>query len=153
MKRKLQEKYGDHLFISEVCGRKNVVCFKDMATRLMNEKWCEDRDGDVSRESERIVVTAAKLIKAGIREMANNTTCYPASLVLRDPEAAKQWVPRLLQTFMKILITVKLKQTQATTVLFNLHDRVPFWLQFRLVLVCMLIKHLVHPHAIICCRG
>jgi len=27
---KLQERYGDHIFFAEVCGRKNVIRFSDM---------------------------------------------------------------------------------------------------------------------------
>ena len=40
LKQMLQEQYRN--FLSEVGGRDNVVCFKDMATHIINEKWYTD---------------------------------------------------------------------------------------------------------------
>lgn len=41
LKQKLQDRYRDHLFFGEVSGRKNVVCFCDMASLIINDKWYE----------------------------------------------------------------------------------------------------------------
>ena len=37
LKRKLVEYYGDHIFFTELPGRPNLVCFKDMASFLLNK--------------------------------------------------------------------------------------------------------------------
>ena len=39
MKRKLEEFYGDHIFFASVSGRKNVICFRNMASCIINEAW------------------------------------------------------------------------------------------------------------------
>ena len=32
IKRKLIDKYGDHLFFAEIAGKSNVICFRNMAS-------------------------------------------------------------------------------------------------------------------------
>ncbi len=63
-KQKLQEHYKDSIFFAEVGGRDNVICFKDLAKHIVNEKWYSDRKDSIEDEAERIVSAAAKLIKA-----------------------------------------------------------------------------------------
>ena len=36
--KKLKDRYSDHLFFAEINGRKNVLCFKNMANCIINEK-------------------------------------------------------------------------------------------------------------------
>ena len=43
LKNKLKEKYEEHIFFAEIKGRANVVCFKDFASYLVNEKWYKER--------------------------------------------------------------------------------------------------------------
>ena len=39
IKKKLQEKYSDNIFFAEVAGRKNVICFKIMASYIASDTW------------------------------------------------------------------------------------------------------------------
>ena len=64
---KLKEKYKDSLYFAEVNGRSDVVCFSNMVNYIANDKWCESRKLDKTKEVERIVITAAKIIMAKIR--------------------------------------------------------------------------------------
>ena len=43
IKKKLQEKYSDNIFFAEVAGRKNVICFKDMASYIVSDTWYAER--------------------------------------------------------------------------------------------------------------
>ena len=43
IKQKLEERYGEYVFFTEVCGRKNVICFKNMASTIISDKWYTDR--------------------------------------------------------------------------------------------------------------
>jgi hypothetical protein len=110
LKRKLEEKYCDDIFFSEVCGRKNVICFQNMASRLINEKWYADRSCNVADESIRIVTAAAKLIQAQIRESMYTVDEYPLTNDLCNITNAKGWVPSLLMTFMSNVVKDELKQ-------------------------------------------
>ena len=49
MKKKLQERYGDNIFFADVCGRKNVLCFRNMAQCIINDKWYADREDDAGK--------------------------------------------------------------------------------------------------------
>ena len=51
LKQKLQDCYRDHLFFVEVNGRKNVVCFRDMASPIINNKWYEAKRDNIEDKS------------------------------------------------------------------------------------------------------
>ena len=68
LKKKLKDRYSDHLYFAEINGRKNVLCFKNMANYIINEKWYEKRQINVDDEATRIVITATKLIREEIQE-------------------------------------------------------------------------------------
>jgi hypothetical protein len=110
LKRKLEEKYGEHIFFSEVAGKRNVICFRNMATCVIHEKWYSDRRTEIADESVRVVVAAAKLIKAQIREMVCDMDKYPTNTQFDDVESAKKWVPTLLQAFMENVACDSVKQ-------------------------------------------
>ena len=38
LKKKLKDRHSDHLYFAEINGRKNVVCFKNMANYITNAK-------------------------------------------------------------------------------------------------------------------
>ena len=44
LKQKLQEHYKEHIFFANVEGCENVVCFKNMAMYIINEKWQSSRN-------------------------------------------------------------------------------------------------------------
>ena len=62
LKQKLQEHYQEHIFFANVEGHENVVCFRNMAKFIINEKWHSSRNG-MENEAEWIVTTAAKIIR------------------------------------------------------------------------------------------
>ena len=39
IKQKLQECYNENIFFTELSGQKNVVCLKNMAELIINNKW------------------------------------------------------------------------------------------------------------------
>ena len=51
LKQKLQYCYRDHLFFAEANGRKNVVCFRDMASLIINDKWYEAKRDNIEDKS------------------------------------------------------------------------------------------------------
>jgi len=110
LKEKLTERYGNHIVFAEVRGRKNVICWKKMASYIINTRWYEDRKIDVDDDSERIVITAAKLLKAAIREASYSTDAYPSSTEFADVQSARSWIPRLLNSFLDHLVHSDIKK-------------------------------------------
>ena len=76
LKQKLQELYQEHIFFANVEGRENVVCFKNMAKYIINEKWQSSRDS-MEDKAEWIVSTAAKIIRDEIQEKLYDCKTYP----------------------------------------------------------------------------
>lgn len=111
LKRKLVERYGDHIVFSEVNGRRDVVCFKNVSAYIISDKWYTDRHRDVLTESQRVVHAAAKLIAASIRDMKFDAKVYPSSSAIQECQEDGKWVPSLLQLFLKTLISSKTKQS------------------------------------------
>ena len=67
-KQKLQEKYKDNIFFAEVSGRKNVVCFRNMADWIINDQWYKNKVLNAEDEAKRIIETAAEIIKNDLKE-------------------------------------------------------------------------------------
>ena len=110
LKQKLQEHYKEFIFFAEVEGRGNVVCFKNMAKYIINEKWYSEKKADIEDEAERIVITAAKIIRAEIRDKEYNLKSYPTNDDISSIEKSSEWIPRHLQTLMKTIVSSELKQ-------------------------------------------
>ena len=87
LKQKLQDKYKDFIFFAEVQGRKNVVCLRNMADFIINDKWYEAKKQNIQDKSERIIACAAKIIKLEIRQMTFKTDTYLSIHDIRDTDA------------------------------------------------------------------
>ena len=111
LQRLLKERYGEDLFIACKGNRRNVVCLQNMAKRVINDKWYEEREMDFDKECERIVQSAAEIIKADVRQTDYSTDEYPVPHAINNKLLSKQWVPKLLQLFLKTLMSDELKQT------------------------------------------
>ena len=48
LKAKRIDRYGDHIFFGEVRGRKNVICFEEMCSFIVSDKWYSERNSDIS---------------------------------------------------------------------------------------------------------
>ena len=108
LKQKLQEKYKEKLYFAEIDGRANVVCFQDMVDFIVNEAWYEERERNKAKDAERIIITAAKLIMAEIREKKYDRSVYPKNDDIKTPRDS--WLPKLLKVFLEVLIKYDLKQ-------------------------------------------
>jgi hypothetical protein len=111
LQRLLEKHYGkDRVFISQQAGRRNIVCFRDMASFIVHKQWEEARSSDISTESHRIVETAAKLIRAELKEQKYDMDSYPSLYDVKNIDVCRKFVPPLLQTLFQTLVTNDLKQ-------------------------------------------
>ena len=105
MKTKLLEKYGDRIFFSEMNGKSDIVCFRDTAEMLINEKWYHDKNENCEDdEAKRILELAAKIILGQIRLTEFDVANYPSNDIITNIEKGKNWVPSYLRHFMEALI-------------------------------------------------
>ena len=74
---------------------------------IVNDAWYEERKRNKHKDAERIIVTAAKLIMAEIQEK-EYTSVYPKTDEIRNPSGMP--LPKLLKTFLEVLIKPDLKQ-------------------------------------------
>ena len=110
LKIKLKERYLQSVYFAEIDGRAYVVCFRDMVSYILNDKWYESRKMNKADDAERIVIAAAKLIMAEIREMRYDISIYPTHNDIVCPEKQKEWMPKKLKKLLEILISQPVKQ-------------------------------------------
>jgi len=106
LKRKLLMRYGDHVFFSFLAGKRNILCFRDMCSYIINEHHERLLHGD--NDSERIVKLAGKLIAAQLHELSTNLNSYPTKQDMASDDM--KCIPSLLQLLLGILVPNKLKQ-------------------------------------------
>jgi len=106
----LRQRYGQDIQFSSVEGRRDVVCFVNTATRIINDKWYAERNQDVHKERDRIILTAARLIRGAIREAEYSVTSYPSPAAVADKSQAMEWLPQPLQLLLQNIIGNELKQ-------------------------------------------
>ena len=110
---------------------KNVVCFRDMASLIINDKWYEAKRDNIQDESERIVLAAAKIIKAQIRELSYSMGFHPSNDDIRDVDAACQWLPSVSQMFLQPIIKSTMKRASIGQCLVQSarpRSAIPLWL-------------------------
>jgi len=101
-----------HIVFSEMSGRRDVVCFGEMCSYFISDKWYADRKADPAEESVRIVRTADKRIAFAVRDLMLCTDQYLTSDDMSGSTANNgQWVPGLLQVITKELVSSCTKHT------------------------------------------
>ena len=100
LKQKLQERYGNKLYFAEIKGKSNV-CFQN--DRLLPKRFVErKKTKDKEKGAERIVMTAAKVIMAEIREKKYDTSTYPKTTDIHNTTG--DCIPKLLKAFLQALV-------------------------------------------------
>lgn len=67
LKCELSEKYKNRIVFADVCGCKNVICFRNMCSYVLSDKWYNDRKENANDDTQRIITSAGKLIANEIR--------------------------------------------------------------------------------------
>ena len=81
-----------------------------MASYIVNDKWYFERKEDIEVEAECIVIAAAKIIRAEIREKNYDSKSYATNEDIANIDNGREWIPHHLQTFLKITVQPELKQ-------------------------------------------
>ena len=110
LKEKLMKRYGDKVFCGTINNKKDVVCFVETASSIVNDAWYQSRKQNSDDDSERIMKTAAKIIIAELRSISYDTSVYPSTSDVGDVDKNVEWLPKYLRTFMKSLIKPPLLQ-------------------------------------------
>ena len=105
MKQKLQEYYGNKIFITEKVGVPNVVTFLPTAETIINNFYNENKRESIDDEKMRIIQTAAKLIKDDIMcsECFLTSDEYPVIEEI-NIETVLSSIPMSLRIFLNLVI-------------------------------------------------
>lgn len=78
LKNLLLEHFKERIIVSNVSGRKNIVCLSDTVHKII-DTWYKERDRNLESEKLRIVLAAADIIKEDIQKMAYDHETYPGT--------------------------------------------------------------------------
>ena len=104
LKKSLETKYGEEIFFAEIGGKSNVICFKNMAKRIVADMWHNEKGENIDDECERIITAAAKLIRSAIKSARFDCSEYPSEEDIKNLEKGKNWLPSSLKSFMQSLL-------------------------------------------------
>ena len=94
MKRKLKAEYGKSIIITEVSGKSGVSCLTGCMNSILTDKWYSDRKQDIVEEENRVIQTAAMLIRRDIRSCAYDCDAFPSAEQIAS--GGGELVPRTL---------------------------------------------------------
>ena len=104
LKRKLKDCYGDHVFLAEMYGRNDVVCFRNMANYILNERCYSDWKSDSTQDAYTIIQSTAQIIREEVCETTFTKADYPSTGDIMDIEKGKEYMPPSLKTWLANLI-------------------------------------------------
>ena len=104
LKQKLLERYRDNIYFAQLPGRENVIGFRNMTDQILSDLKKKEQQTKMD-----IIIAAAKLVKADIREIEKTIDYYPTIDDITDEDRDNEWVPESLRTFLRILISSNLK--------------------------------------------
>lgn len=107
MKLKLQKHFGEKIVITELNGKSNVVTFLSTAQSLLHTFYEQKKRDSSQQEALRLVLTAAELIRNEIKSVEVCSDFYPSLSEIEDPERALKFLPTLLVSFLKVMMTGK----------------------------------------------
>ena len=105
LKKKLKERYNNHVYFSELSGQDDVICFREMANYIIKQK---KKKQDETKAD--IIMAAVKIIKAEIRELKKSNEVYPTTDEIVNSDNGNEWVPESLTLLLTYLIPSKIKQ-------------------------------------------
>ena len=101
IKEKLQDKYKDNIFFAEVSDRKNDVCFRNTASRIISDQLYDNMRSNADDKSKQNIETDVKLIKSDIRgNLKRSTDSFPST----DDASKVGWILDTLRHFLKKVI-------------------------------------------------
>ena len=108
LKQKLLDRYGDHIYFSEVEGKTNVLSFRDMVNYI-SWSWHANKMDNTDDETNRIILTAAKIIKAEMRNATYDLNNYPCENDIKSSDRGLCFLPPPLRLLLKAIIPNQVK--------------------------------------------
>ena len=105
LKQKLLDRNGGHIYFCEVEGKTNVLCFRDMVNYILRS-WHANKMDNTEDEANRIIFTAAKIIKAEMRNTTYDLNNYPCENDIESSDRGLCFLPSSVRLLLKALLEV-----------------------------------------------
>lgn len=102
LKMKLEKHYGDRVVITSVPGGNSILTFLDVNSQILNDHWYKARVANVEDERQRIIETAACIIREDILKSTYDTENYENVNTMFSN--AQTLVPQSLRFFIETVV-------------------------------------------------
>ncbi len=99
--------FGSEVTITETSGKKNVVTLRRTCDKILHDFYNVPKEQDPLLEKMRIIQTAAKLIKNGIKSLTSAGNTYPSKSEMSDKTKCLQFIPDTLKSLLQDVMTCK----------------------------------------------
>ena len=110
MKKKLKDRYKEHVNFVAADAKTTKLCFKDMIDYLINKKWYENKLQDKNDKAQRIIITATKLVIEDIRSKKYDSEYYTSKENMSEVDEALEWLSPYLRLFLQNLVKSDIRQ-------------------------------------------
>ena len=110
LRNKLKERFKDTIYFASRSGRSDVIGFRGLCDLILTDKYFLSKNVAGVSEAEHVVMKAAALILADIRETEFDRAFYPTTDDIDTSGGGLRFVPPLLQLLLQRLIVNPLKQ-------------------------------------------
>lgn len=107
MKKRLSDYFKDDIVFTEINGKKNVVTFISKAKNILHNFYMTQKSDDIEVEKNRIIETAAKLIKSEIKESITSSETYPSPKEIESLSKCKEYLPDSLSLLLSEMFLFK----------------------------------------------
>lgn len=116
MKEQIKKEFGQKIVITEVGGKSNVVTLWSTASTILHDFYSHPKHESPDLEKNRILETAAKLIKNDVKSLVQQKDVYPGNSELASVDDATAFLPMSLQILLKGLFTSSQAQTKTASI-------------------------------------
>ena len=113
---KLKEHFGDHIVITHINGKSNVVTFRNTAAAILQDFYNSPQKHDLSSGKIRLVQTASKLIMSDIKLVETENNCYSSYDDFESQDKCISFLPETLRKLLEVLIVGKGAKTKIASI-------------------------------------
>jgi hypothetical protein len=116
MKEQIKKQFGNNIMITEISGMANIVTFRSTASTILQDFHKHPQNETCDEEKNRIIQTAAKLIKNDIKSLHQSQDTYPSFHEMASMDKNKTFLPESLCMLLQNMFASKDSDIKVTSI-------------------------------------
>ena len=116
LKNRLIEHFKDEIVFTEINGKQNVVTFRSKARKILHDFYKSSKSDDDETEKNRIIETAAHLLRNEIKESERSSLFYPSTADIESRTRCKEFLPSSLRLLLEKMFVAKISDLRVASI-------------------------------------